>query len=141
TSSSPPYSSPSYSSHTSTFLLRYRLRLLSSSYPPCCSQSSQSAFYTPWSSRASRFILFSGIGLIIRFPSDSTILLPSALLTHSNIPIEDGETRYSIVQYALEGLLRWVYNSLRSNAEFAKTATDEEKAQHKRDEKTRWMNA
>ncbi|KAJ3738369.1 hypothetical protein EV360DRAFT_1685, partial [Lentinula raphanica] len=79
--------------------------------------------------------------LIIRFPSDSTILLPSALPTHSNIPIEDGETRYSIVQYALEGLLRWVYNSLRSNAEFAKTATDEEKAQHKRDEKTRWMNA
>ncbi|KAJ3819662.1 hypothetical protein F5880DRAFT_1489312, partial [Lentinula raphanica] len=81
------------------------------------------------------------IGLIIRFPPGSTILLPSALLTHSNVPIEEGETRYSVVQYASEGLFRWVYNSFRSNTEFAKTATAEEKVQQERDEKTRWANA
>ncbi|KAF9062497.1 hypothetical protein BDP27DRAFT_1147612, partial [Rhodocollybia butyracea] len=45
--------------------------------------------------------------LVIRFPPGSTILFPSALITHSNIPISPHETRYSVVQYSAGGLFRW----------------------------------
>ncbi|KAE9393769.1 hypothetical protein BT96DRAFT_967126 [Gymnopus androsaceus JB14] len=58
------------------------------------------------------------LGLIIHFPPGSTILIPSALLTHSNIPISSNEIRYSIIQYSSAGLFRWVYNSFKSDKEF-----------------------
>ncbi|KAF9033009.1 hypothetical protein BDP27DRAFT_1178607, partial [Rhodocollybia butyracea] len=50
------------------------------------------------------------LGLFIRFPPGSTILIPSALLVHSNVPVALGEERYSFVQYSSAGLFRWVEN-------------------------------
>jgi hypothetical protein len=49
--------------------------------------------------------------LAIDFPAGSTILIPSALIVHSNSSIQQGETRFSIVQYAAGGLFRWVDNN------------------------------
>ncbi|TFK85451.1 hypothetical protein K466DRAFT_494704, partial [Polyporus arcularius HHB13444] len=46
--------------------------------------------------------------LIIEFPPGSTILLPSAILRHSNVDIARHETRYSFTQYTAGGLFRWV---------------------------------
>lgn len=48
------------------------------------------------------------LGVMIEFPSGSTILLPSAILVHSNISIREGETRYSFAQFSAGGLFRWV---------------------------------
>ncbi|KAI0039436.1 hypothetical protein FA95DRAFT_1504178 [Auriscalpium vulgare] len=45
--------------------------------------------------------------LVIEFPPGSTILLPSAILTHSNTPIQAGETRQSFTQYCAGDLVRW----------------------------------
>ncbi|KAJ7018427.1 hypothetical protein C8F04DRAFT_1277728 [Mycena alexandri] len=45
--------------------------------------------------------------LIIQFPSGATILIPSGCLDHGNTPIQTGETRYSMTQYAAGGLFRW----------------------------------
>ncbi|KAI0039505.1 hypothetical protein FA95DRAFT_1504082, partial [Auriscalpium vulgare] len=45
--------------------------------------------------------------LVIEFPAGSTILLPSAILTHSNTPIQEGETRQSFTQYCAGDLVRW----------------------------------
>ncbi|KAJ7038633.1 hypothetical protein C8F04DRAFT_951034, partial [Mycena alexandri] len=45
--------------------------------------------------------------LAIQFPSGATILIPSGCLDHGNTPIQSGETRYSITQYAAGGLFRW----------------------------------
>jgi hypothetical protein len=47
------------------------------------------------------------LGLVIDFPAGSTVLIPSALILHSNTSIQDGETRFSIVQYVGGGLFRW----------------------------------
>ncbi|KAJ3804581.1 hypothetical protein F5876DRAFT_4642, partial [Lentinula aff. lateritia] len=47
------------------------------------------------------------LGLVIRFPPGSTILFPSSLITHSTIPIQEGETRYAFIQYSSGGLFRW----------------------------------
>ncbi len=46
--------------------------------------------------------------LIIEFPPGATILIPSAILRHSNVAVADGETRYSLTQYFAGGLFRWV---------------------------------
>ncbi|KAI0038924.1 hypothetical protein FA95DRAFT_1504882 [Auriscalpium vulgare] len=45
--------------------------------------------------------------LIIEFPPGSTILIPSALITHSNTPIQDGEMRQSFTQYCAGDLVHW----------------------------------
>ncbi|KAJ3767031.1 hypothetical protein FB446DRAFT_623956, partial [Lentinula raphanica] len=50
------------------------------------------------------------LGLVIRFPPGSTILFPSALITHSTLPIQAHESRYAILQYSSGGLFRWREN-------------------------------
>jgi hypothetical protein len=45
--------------------------------------------------------------LVIEFPSGSSVLIPSAAITHGNTPIAKGETRYSMTQYAAGALFRW----------------------------------
>ena len=64
--------------------------------------------------------------LVIRFPPGSTIMFPSALLLHSNTPIQPGETRHSIVQYAAGGLGRWVDYDLMTKGTWYAQATEEE---------------
>ncbi|CDO73126.1 hypothetical protein BN946_scf185007.g180 [Trametes cinnabarina] len=44
--------------------------------------------------------------MLIEFPPASTILIPSAILTHSNIDIGSQEWRYSLTQYSAGGLFR-----------------------------------
>ncbi len=57
--------------------------------------------------RGGHLILWD-LKLIIEFPPGATILIPSAILRHSNVAIRRGETRYSITQYSAGGLFRWV---------------------------------
>ncbi len=55
--------------------------------------------------------------LVIEFPAGATILIPSAILRHSNVTIARRETRYSLTQYTAGGLFRWVragFRTLRS---------------------------
>ncbi|KAJ6484705.1 hypothetical protein C8R45DRAFT_803409, partial [Mycena sanguinolenta] len=44
---------------------------------------------------------------VCEFPSGSTILLLSGTCAHGNTPIQAGETRYSMTQYAAGTLFRW----------------------------------
>lgn len=46
--------------------------------------------------------------LVIEFPAGSTVLIPSAALTHYNLPIGPGETRRSITHFSAGGLFRWI---------------------------------
>ncbi|KAJ7706805.1 hypothetical protein B0H17DRAFT_918481, partial [Mycena rosella] len=59
--------------------------------------------------------------LIIEFPAGATILLPSATIVHSNIPVDvrNREERASFTQYTPGGLLRFVDNEFRTETEFA----------------------
>ncbi|TRM55410.1 hypothetical protein BD626DRAFT_444109 [Schizophyllum amplum] len=47
-------------------------------------------------------------GLVVRFPPGSTVLIPSAIINHSNTVIGREETRYSVTQYSSGALFRWV---------------------------------
>ncbi|KAL0063641.1 hypothetical protein AAF712_009439 [Marasmius tenuissimus] len=58
------------------------------------------------------------LGLVIKFPPGSMILLPSALVEHSNVSIAADERRSSITFYSASGLFRWVTNGFMSDKEF-----------------------
>ena len=55
----------------------------------------------------------------IEFPPGSTILLPSAIFRHSNLPIGKGQVRYSLTQYSAGGLFRWAACGFRPHKQFA----------------------
>jgi hypothetical protein len=62
--------------------------------------------------------------LVIEFPPGCTILLPSAILMHSNTSILPKETRYSFTQYTAGGLFRWVENGFQKSSEFYASLSD-----------------
>ena len=47
---------------------------------------------------------------MIEFPHGSTILIPSATIMHSNIPVQEGNTRVSFMQYCAGGIFRYIDN-------------------------------
>lgn len=54
------------------------------------------------------------LGLAIEFPHGSTILIPSATITHSNISVQAGDSRNSFTQFCAGGLFRYVDNGFRT---------------------------
>jgi hypothetical protein len=78
--------------------------------------------------------------LVIRFPPGSSILIPSAILQHSNMSIQEGETRYSFTQYTAAGIFRYVYNRFRTEKSVnAGAMSAAEKARRVEDRKNRWF--
>ena len=76
------------------------------------------------------------LGIIIEFPPGSTILIPSACLTHSNTKIQTHEIRMSITQYAAGGLFRWVRYGFRKEEDFKRDKDSWDKELEER--KHRW---
>ncbi|KAF8194495.1 hypothetical protein K438DRAFT_1588236 [Mycena galopus ATCC 62051] len=70
------------------------------------------------STKGGHLILWD-LKLVIEFPSGATILLPSATIEHSNIPVQKGDTRASFTQYTGGGLLRYVDNGFRTESQLA----------------------
>lgn len=87
--------------------------------------------------RGGHLVLWN-LGIIIPFPPGSTILLPSALLVHSNIPIRDGETRYSVTSYSPGGLFRWWSNGCKSDRFYNENKDPAVKAEWLRQRVYRW---
>ncbi|KAJ7717096.1 hypothetical protein B0H14DRAFT_2412768, partial [Mycena olivaceomarginata] len=75
--------------------------------------------------------------LIVRFPPGCSILIPSAVVTHSNTPIQDGEERFSLIQYSAGGLFRWVNNGFQSDCSWLESATAEDIEQREAERKAR----
>ncbi|KAJ7732882.1 hypothetical protein B0H16DRAFT_1328511 [Mycena metata] len=63
--------------------------------------------------------------LVIEFPHGSTILIPSATLAHSNIPVAKTEYWVSFTQYSAGGLFRYVDNDFMTEAELAESNPEE----------------
>ena len=58
--------------------------------------------------------------LIIEFPPGRSIIIPSACITHGNLPICKSENRISMTQYTAGGLVRWLDYGCRSAEKFKK---------------------
>ncbi|KAJ7134943.1 hypothetical protein C8R43DRAFT_1132861 [Mycena crocata] len=76
--------------------------------------------------------------LVIRFPPGSTILLPSALIRHSNVDIRPHERSASFAQYTAGGLFRWVRNGFKTDEAFEMTASPDEMAARAEENGSRW---
>lgn len=76
--------------------------------------------------------------LVIEFPPGSTILIPSAIVTHSNVPIRAGEKRYSVTQYSAGALFRWVDNGFQTAVAYRASLTAEEKIELEETDSRRW---
>ncbi|KAF7964991.1 hypothetical protein HWV62_1172, partial [Athelia sp. TMB] len=57
--------------------------------------------------RGGHLILFD-IDKAVEFPPGSTVLIPSSVMRHGNTPIQEGETRLGMTQYAAGALFRYV---------------------------------
>ncbi|KAJ3573616.1 hypothetical protein NP233_g2316 [Leucocoprinus birnbaumii] len=68
----------------------------------------------PFNPDAGGHIFFDDLKLIVRFPSGSVILIPSATLTYANIRVAEGDERASFTQYFPAGILRFVENGFRT---------------------------
>ncbi|KAJ7266114.1 hypothetical protein C8J57DRAFT_1511056 [Mycena rebaudengoi] len=64
--------------------------------------------------------------LILEFPPGTTILIPSAAIFHSNIPIGLHEKRYSFTQYTAGALFRWITHGFQSEQEYRDSLSPEE---------------
>lgn len=66
--------------------------------------------------------------LVIEFPHGSSVLLPSAAVSHSNTPIGKREHRASVTQFTAGGLFRWVDQGYQPKDEYWKGLSDVQKA-------------
>jgi hypothetical protein len=80
------------------------------------------------------------LGYAVRFPPGSTILLPSAMIRHSNTAIAENETRYSYAQYSAGDLFRWAANGYMSNDDWNRQATPLEMVKREKEQMKRWAN-
>ncbi|KAJ7081092.1 hypothetical protein C8R43DRAFT_965632 [Mycena crocata] len=88
--------------------------------------------------RGGHLILWD-LRLVIRFPPGATILIPSALIRHSNIPIHAHEHRCSFVQYSAGGLFRWVRNGFKTDEDFEASASAVDLAARETEKEGRWQ--
>ncbi|KAJ7613056.1 hypothetical protein FB45DRAFT_272506 [Roridomyces roridus] len=79
--------------------------------------------------------------LIVRFPPGCSILIPSAVVMHSNTPIQAGEERFSLIQYSAGGLFRWAAKGYKSDAAWKTTASEEDVAHREQERQARWATA
>jgi hypothetical protein len=83
-------------------------------------------------------LVLHDLGLVIRFPPGATILIPSAILRHSNIAVPNGQARYSMTLYTAGGLFRWVYNGCKTDKTISKDITPELLEKRRADRQQRW---
>ncbi|KAJ7840504.1 hypothetical protein B0H14DRAFT_3458046 [Mycena olivaceomarginata] len=57
--------------------------------------------------------------LVVEFPAGTLILLPSATIAHSNVPVQDGDERVSFTQFTASGLFRYIDHGFRTQGELA----------------------
>ncbi|KAJ7903758.1 hypothetical protein B0H14DRAFT_2328860, partial [Mycena olivaceomarginata] len=87
--------------------------------------------------RGGHLILWD-LKLIICFPPGSTILMPSAIIQHSNIPVQPHEKHFSFVQYTAGRLFRWIRNGYMTDEDFLKNSTMVEKVSREKAAEIRW---
>ncbi|KAF8144080.1 hypothetical protein K438DRAFT_1462156, partial [Mycena galopus ATCC 62051] len=63
--------------------------------------------------------------LVVEFPAGALILLPSATIAHSNVPVQAGEERASFTQFSAGGIFRYVDNGFRTIDELQAADPDE----------------
>ena len=59
------------------------------------------------------------LGLVVEFPAGALILVPSATIAHSNVPVQEHERRTSFTQFSPGGIFRYVHSGFRTDKRLA----------------------
>ncbi|KAK7059376.1 hypothetical protein R3P38DRAFT_3303375 [Favolaschia claudopus] len=59
------------------------------------------------------------LNLVVEFPHGALILLPSATVAHSNVPVQEGEERVSFTQFSAGGIFRYIDNHCQTEKQLA----------------------
>jgi hypothetical protein len=73
----------------------------------------------PFDATKGAHLVLWDVKLVVEFPAGALILLPSATIAHSNVPVQDGDERISFTQFSAGGLFRFVDNGFRTQDELA----------------------
>ncbi|KAJ7027581.1 hypothetical protein C8F04DRAFT_1266815 [Mycena alexandri] len=85
-----------------------------------------------------RHLILWDCKIILEFPPGCTILLPSAAIFHSNIPIGPNERRYSFTQYSAGGVFRWIEHGFQSEEAYLASLSSKERARDGNEIRERW---
>ncbi|KAJ7766400.1 hypothetical protein DFH07DRAFT_867033 [Mycena maculata] len=64
-------------------------------------------------------IVLWDLKLVVEFPHGALVLIPSATIAHSNIPVQAGDERLSFTQFTPGGIFRYVDNGCQTVEELA----------------------
>ncbi|RXW15820.1 hypothetical protein EST38_g10034 [Candolleomyces aberdarensis] len=84
-------------------------------------------------------LVIEELRIFIQFPPGATILIPSALLTHGNTPVGQGEVRLSFTVFCPGGLLRWVDNGFQTQDSLRKRVNKKEFKERMSLKEVRWQ--
>ncbi|RPD67746.1 hypothetical protein L226DRAFT_474462 [Lentinus tigrinus ALCF2SS1-7] len=87
-----------------------------------------------YNSKNGGHLILWDLGIAVEFPPGSTILIPSAILRHSNVALSEGERRSSLTQYTAGALFRWQECGFQSEASFKAHG-----GMHQRTAEQRWQ--
>lgn len=76
--------------------------------------------------------------LVLEFPAGTTVLIPSAVISHSNTAIACHERRFSFTQYTAGALFRWVDNGFKRSVDYLASLDEDALAEHRKKEEGRW---
>jgi predicted 2-oxoglutarate/Fe(II)-dependent dioxygenase YbiX len=78
------------------------------------------------------------VNMVVTFPPGSTVMIPSAVVLHSNTPISSAERRHTLIQHSPAGLFRWVDNDFQSDEARELQSSTEELQKREKTNQTRW---
>lgn len=84
-------------------------------------------------------LVLDDVEKIVEFPAGSLILIPSATLTHRNLPVQGQETRMSFTLFSAGGLFRFVDNGFQTEKALRQKNPDLY-AKMIEEKKTRWKS-
>ncbi|KAJ7755945.1 hypothetical protein B0H16DRAFT_1458465 [Mycena metata] len=70
-------------------------------------------------------LVLSDLKLVVEFPHGALILLPSATIAHSNVPVQEHEERVSFTQFSAGGIFRYLDNGCKTVEGLATTDPEE----------------
>ncbi|KAJ6567633.1 hypothetical protein DFH09DRAFT_1247214 [Mycena vulgaris] len=65
------------------------------------------------------------LGLVVEFPAGALILLPSATVSHSNIPVQEHKSCSSFTQFSPGGIFRYVDSGFRTEKQLQEESPEE----------------
>ncbi|XP_006455830.1 hypothetical protein AGABI2DRAFT_76453, partial [Agaricus bisporus var. bisporus H97] len=75
-------------------------------------------------------LVLHDLKLVISFSHDSLVLIPSAFLWHSNVPIQKHESRASLTFFSPSGLFCFIDNCFHTEKDYVSTLDEDDENLH-----------